>query len=96
MAEIVTLAEAKAHLRVDTADDDALITGLVEAATEMVESWLSRDLYDAASTPRAIKVAITMIVAHWYINTEAVAPEAMTQLPIGIDDMLSPYRVVMV
>lgn len=33
----VTLAEAKLHCRVDVADDDALITALITAATEMAE-----------------------------------------------------------
>lgn len=34
-AEIVTLAEAKAYLRVDFEDDDALIAQLVETATRL-------------------------------------------------------------
>jgi uncharacterized phiE125 gp8 family phage protein len=44
---IVTLAEAKAHCRVDFADDDALITAYVAAATGMLDGpdgWLQRAL----------------------------------------------------
>lgn len=38
----VTLAEAKLHCRVDAADDDALITALITAATEMAEQKTGR------------------------------------------------------
>jgi uncharacterized phiE125 gp8 family phage protein len=42
--EPVTVAEAKAHLRVDTSDDDTYIGTLVTAAREWVESYLDRTL----------------------------------------------------
>jgi len=40
--EPVTLAEAKAHLRVDITDDDALITSLITAAREYCEGFQNR------------------------------------------------------
>ena len=88
MAVVVTLEEAKAHLRVDTTDDDALITGLIAAATELAEQWLSRSLTDGTATPQPIKVGINLLVAHWYINTEATTAGTMTLLPLGVQELL--------
>ena len=42
--EPVTVAEAKAHLRVDTADDDTYIGTLITAAREWCEQYLDRTL----------------------------------------------------
>ena len=42
--EPVTLSEAKAHLRVDTTDDDTYISTLITAAREWVEQYLDRTL----------------------------------------------------
>lgn len=43
----VTLAEAKAHLRVDTTADDTLITAQIKAATGWVEEHTGRQLITA-------------------------------------------------
>ena len=43
-AEPVTLAEAKAHLRVDIANDDSLITDLIASARQAAESHTRRAL----------------------------------------------------
>ena len=43
-SEPVTLAEAKAHLRVEVTDDDALIASLITAARLAAESLLERSL----------------------------------------------------
>lgn len=42
--EPVTLAEAKAHIRVDTSTDDTLIAGYITTAREWTEDYLDRAL----------------------------------------------------
>lgn len=42
--EPVTLVEAKAHCRVDSTADDALITNLITTARELVEDYIDRAL----------------------------------------------------
>lgn len=41
---VITLDEAKNYLRVDSADDNALITALIEAAEDLVEKFTWRTL----------------------------------------------------
>ena len=47
--EPITVAEAKAHLRISFADDDALIGDLIGTAREMVETEVSRSLINRQS-----------------------------------------------
>ncbi len=42
--EPITLAEAKAHLKIDIDDDDGLISSLTKVARENAESWMGRAL----------------------------------------------------
>lgn len=48
--EPVTLAEAKAHLRVTESDDDTYITTLTEAAREYCENYVKRQFVTATYT----------------------------------------------
>lgn len=46
-AEPITLAEAKAHLRISGTDENDLINGLIQAAREMAETYTKRQLITA-------------------------------------------------
>ena len=50
--EPVTLTEAKAHLRVDTSDDDTYIGTLITTARQWVEEYLDRSLVNTQWTMR--------------------------------------------
>lgn len=174
----VTLEEAKAHLPVDFDDDDALIEGLIKAATANLDGWtgilgrclveqtwdqefdgFQRDLclplgpvislttvtwrnaagqvstiapaaYDLRTdaggsslvrfdkgysfpgdlhesravavtyqagyetVPAPLKIAILMLVAHWYHNRKAVTGDAANVTPLAFDALVGPYRRV--
>jgi hypothetical protein len=50
MADLTTLANAKQWLNVQTASDDALITRLISAASDYIQTWLNRVFAIAAYT----------------------------------------------
>lgn len=47
----------------------------------------------AAAVPQAIKRALLLLVGHWYANREASSiGAAITDIPMGVDALLTPYR----
>ncbi len=49
----------------------------------------------AASVPEPLRVALRMLLGHWYENREAVAVAAMQvlKLPMSVEWLLDPYRM---
>ena len=77
----VTLAEAKAHLRVDHADDDTLITALIQAATAHLDGWsgvLGRalitqtwsQLFDGFETPLRLPLPAEEVDSVIYVDPD--------------------------
>lgn len=78
------------------ADDDYIAwTTTAQAPTLYGRPGAVRIRYEAgpATPPRAVQHAITMLVAHWYENREAVATVGAAQMiPIGAMDLLHTAR----
>ena len=95
---IVTLAEAKLHLRVDGADEDALVQTYLDAAESAAEQYLNRALYasdvgtDTTGLVMAkdVKVAVLLQVGAFYADRED-----MSEMPTGSRVLLNPYRIEM-
>lgn len=87
MADFVTLAEAKAYLRVTHADDDATIGLLIRAASDAVRDVASG--WDGTGpVPDRLKLAVLARLAVTYDQRTSVAPGA-GELP-----MLTPLRIL--
>ncbi|MFG1349659.1 head-tail connector protein [Xanthobacter autotrophicus] len=90
---IVSLADLKAHLNVTTDDDDAVLTGMLEAARGYVESWCG-PLDDIAGTiPAGLVHALKLYAGHLYENRETVnIGNIVSEIPMGFFDLIGPHR----
>lgn len=90
--QIVTLDQIKLHLHIEpdqTAEDSELV--LLEYAAHIhTANVLRRDL--DASAPENVKVAILLLIAHWYRNRESVGMDSLVCLPLAYEALLAPER----
>lgn len=47
-----------------------------------------------ASVPDAIKHALLLLVGHFYQNREQAVKDALSSIPMGVEALLGPYRLV--
>lgn len=95
-----TIEELRQQCRIDDEGEDNLLTLYAQAARKAAETFLNRALVedgqettgDALSLTPDIKLALMMMVGHWYANREAVSPEQLTPVPFSYRALLEPYR----
>ena len=75
---LVTLAEMKQYLRVDSSDDDALISTLIDTAEALCRdvARMDEDAFSALSA--TAKVAVLYAVAYLYEHREEADHKALT------------------
>lgn len=99
-----TIEELKQQVNVDHDDDDSLLLTYSSAAKTTIENYINRKLYED-SVPddcltgmvinNVIKVAILMLVGHWYENREAVVVNSSAVvLPLAYQMLINPYRII--
>ena len=69
MAEVITLTEAKTHLKIRDADHDAEIQACVTDADGIIRAYLKTDddpSWDDTSAPPPVKRSVLLLMAHFY------------------------------
>lgn len=99
----VTLAAAKAQLRIEHDFEDGLITNLILTATQGAEMRLKRPIISregetmsglcesVETVPASIAQWILLTVAYWYSHREIVSAEATHEMPFS-DNLLDAWR----
>ena len=86
---MLTLYEAKAHLRIDHNDEDELLQAYMDAAEQSVADYIGIEL--PAAMPAPVRAAILLRVADLYENREAVTDRSLYDNPT-FARLLAPYR----
>jgi hypothetical protein len=87
---MVTLADAKAFLRLDADDDNTVVERLIAAAGDHLKS-VGVDM-DADPLPPSVEHAQYLLIGHFYENREAVSTEPTTAIALGVDRLIAPHR----
>ena len=74
---IISLEEMKGYLRVDSADDDALISGMITAAEKQCKDILRTDDDAVLSAAQNGKLAVMFTTAYLYEHREEADHHAL-------------------
>lgn len=101
---MIDQAVVKAHLRVEIADEDALIQGYTDAAIAAFEDWTNRTLVAADGTlpdpvgkalkiTKSIEQGALMLIGYWYETRQSVGTGTIaTELPLSTQALWKPHR----
>lgn len=86
---MITLTQAKAHLRMDHDDEDALIQSYLDAALAHVAKYLGDDMPDPVPAP--VDAAVLLLAADLYLNRERQSDTVLRENRTYAL-LLNPYR----
>lgn len=89
---LLTLEEAKLHLRVDDGDSDTLIEAYADAAVLSVLNHCDRQLVPQGAEP-AFKAAALLMLGDLYANRETVVAGQSFAVSPTIGALLGPYQI---
>ena len=67
---VVTLDEAKQYLRVDSSDEDAFISGLVETGEQMCSDMARMEAAELETHLPMARIAVLYVIAYLYEHRE--------------------------
>ncbi len=101
---IPTVEELQHQCRIDGDHDDSLLTLYCGAAHKAIKNFINRPLFEKEVPEDCsngiiitddIKLAIMMMVGHWYENREPVnIGNIVNEVPFSFRFLLEPYRII--
>ena len=91
---VVALDELKAHLRVETPDEDALMESLLIQAEAAACDYCHTEFGEADAVPEPVRLAILLMASHFYENRDASDAAAYKTMTNAFHALLYPHRAV--
>jgi len=89
---IVTVPEAKAHLRIQYDDEDEYLASLIAQAQAAAEDFCRESFADTA--PEPVRLAVLLMVSHYHENRDNPDKQVYLAMRLAFENLLYPYRDV--
>ncbi len=96
---IISLEEAKTHLRIEHDEEDEYLTGLILQAQAAAEDYcrVSFEPYldehgEEADPPEPVRLALLLFVGFYYENRDIPDMTTYKAMRMAFDSLLYPYR----
>ena len=87
---VVTVDEAKTHLRIEHDEEDAFIGSLIAQAQAAAEDFCRVTFTEPA--PEPVRLAVLLMAAHYYENRDTPERQIYITLRMAFENLLYPYR----
>ena len=91
---IVSLEELKAHLRIQTDDEDTLLQSLLAQAQAASEEYCRADFHSAGDPPETVRLAVLLMASHFYECRDSSDRSAYSTMIRAFHALLYPHRVI--
>lgn len=91
---IVELNELKAHLRVETDEEDSLMQSLLLQAQAAACDYCHTDFTDMDGVPEPVRLAVLLMASHFYESRDSSSRSAYTTMMTAFHALLYPHRAV--
>lgn len=97
---MITLEKVKQYCRIDITEDDQLLTGLMNAARDLVKQQSGKNTYigNGDIEPLAIEetdlfqTCVCQMVEHWYDRRGAVDGQQQYHIPYAADSLIAHFK----
>lgn len=89
---VLTVEEAKAHLRIQHEDEDAYLASLIQKSQAAAEDYCRVPFDEQA--PQAVRLAVLLMVAHYYENRDNPDKHVYLTMRMAFENLLYPHRDV--
>jgi hypothetical protein len=87
---ILTVEEAKAHLRLQHEEEDAYLASLILQAQAVAEDYCRVTFSEIA--PQAVRLAVLLMVSHYYENRDNPDKQVYITMRMAFENLLYPHR----
>ena len=87
---VITVQEAKTHLRVDHDEEDSTFESLIAQAQAAAEDFCRVAFSEPA--PEPVRLAVLLMVSHYYENRDNPDRAVYGTMRIAFENLLYPYR----